>query len=249
MNVIEEWRKIVVDGKVHHWYSVSNLGRVKTHLQNKSRGVGKGFDRSYNENYEKILKPKIKKRGGASYYSFSVNIAFPEDFFEDYQYAKNTKSSNVTKEMYVHQLVMHTFRPIEKYPPKTLEKCWDDVPLEAKKYIKECSVINHINHNTEDNFVDNLEYCTPKENSRAAVKHYGGNTVNKSKPKVDSIVMHDPVYLPLLDEYEQIIEFNGKDGEECWKVIHDIMDRDSKTFKEVWMDLIENAYKEMQLNN
>ena len=35
----EEWRTVVIDGKEDPWYSVSNLGNVRSHLQNISLEV------------------------------------------------------------------------------------------------------------------------------------------------------------------------------------------------------------------
>lgn len=67
----EIWKPIVVDGKVHHWYSVSTKGRVASHFANKrkegdpeireyvpGRGAGfKGWDRSYDPEYCRLIKP------------------------------------------------------------------------------------------------------------------------------------------------------------------------------------------------
>ena len=72
--------------KRHPWYSVSNLGNVRSHLQNISLGA-RGFNRSFNPNFCKDLTPhQLKNRDGSI--SKKVNLQFPEDFFEDYQYAK-----------------------------------------------------------------------------------------------------------------------------------------------------------------
>jgi len=67
----EIWKSIVVDGKVHPWYSVSTMGRVASHFANKRRegdpeipeyvpgcGAGfKGWDRSYDPEYCRLVKP------------------------------------------------------------------------------------------------------------------------------------------------------------------------------------------------
>ena len=61
----EEWRTIVLDGKEHFWYSVSNLGNVRSHLQTRSIGR-QGFSTSYNPNFYKDLKfYTIKNRDGS----------------------------------------------------------------------------------------------------------------------------------------------------------------------------------------
>ena len=67
----EIWKPIVIDGKVHHWYSASTKGRVASHFANKrkkedpeireyvpGRGAGfKGWDRSYDPEYCRLVKP------------------------------------------------------------------------------------------------------------------------------------------------------------------------------------------------
>ena len=106
----EIWKSIVVDGKVHPWYSVSTMGRVASHFGNKpkaaskyvpGRGVGfKGWDRSYDPEYCRLTKPSPSyknnhdpnkrdvygnklKVGDKIIQSTRVSIRFPCDFFKD----------------------------------------------------------------------------------------------------------------------------------------------------------------------
>ena len=214
----EEWRTVVVDGKEHPWYSVSNLGNVRSHLQPIRGG------KKYNPHFYKDLKPCEKNRDG-SIAALRFSIYFPEDFFEDYQYKKiRPHDPNVIRACSAHELVMEAFRPMDNYPPDRLKDCWDDIPEEAKRWIKESPIINHKNHNPSDNSVDNLEYVTAKENTRAAVKHYGGNMRNKGKQKDDEfIVFTDPKWNPLYQEWEDIkVEFHGKEGKECYNMLEAI---------------------------
>ena len=196
----EEWRTVVIHGKEHPWYSVSNFGNIRSHLRQKSLG-NKGSCTIYDPNFYKDLAHTRKKYENGSLAKMIANLYFPEDFFEDYQYSKrHSNSSTVSRKCSVHELVMETFRPMDEYPPDRLKDCWNDIPEDAKTWIKEAVIINHIDHDPSNNYLDNLEYVTPRENSRAATKHYGGNMANKNKGD-DCIKFIDPVFNPLLKEW------------------------------------------------
>ena len=176
----EEWRNVVINGKEHPWYSVSNFGNVRSHLQIKSLG-NYGFDTSCNLNFYKDLTLVPKKKRNGSLTCMTITLQFPDDFFEDYQYKKrHCDDSTVQKKCSAHELVMEAFRPMDEYPPDRLKEDWNNIPESAKTWIKECVYINHIDHDPSNNYLDNLEYVTPRENSRAAVKYYGGHVANKN---------------------------------------------------------------------
>jgi hypothetical protein len=116
-----------------------------------------------------------------------VDIHLPPDLKFDYNYQikKNAHGQRIgspRKTALIHKLVMAAFRPIDQYPPIPKED-WDLCPESAKKFISESVYINHINHDPNDNNVDNLEYTTPRDNTRQAVKFYDGHMANKNKIK------------------------------------------------------------------
>ena len=234
----EEWKTVIVDGKEHPWYSVSNLGNVRSHLQNISLG-SKGFDRSYNPNFSKDLKPvNNQKNRRSSLHHMRVSLQFPEDFFEDYQYSKaRDRDTTARKPCYVHELVMGAFRPMDEYPPDRLKEDWNDIPESAKTWIKETVTIDHIDHDPSNNRLDNLRYVTQRENARAAVKHYGGNVANKKKQSDDEfMIFTEPKFNTLFQEWEDgKAEFYGKEGEECYNMIIDISkERDISPGEAFW---------------
>lgn len=190
--MIEIWKNVVVEGKEHLWYSVSNMGNVVSHLR---QGTGK-----YDPNYSRLMKPSNRGKGRAKH--FRIKLFFPETFFEDYSYTKVHETSiTVSRKRDVHQLVMEAFHPMDDYPPDKLKKCWNFIPKEAKDWIKESVTVNHKDHNPTNNHINNLEYTTQKGNSHAAINYYGGDFSNKLKKQVKIV---KPFFNPLFQEWEYI---------------------------------------------
>ena len=240
----EEWRTVVVNGKEHPWYSVSNLGNVRSHLQRKGRKWR--VTESYNSNYHKNLSLTRSKNRNGSLSKMRVNFHFPKDFFEDYQYQESPGNScNIQKNCTVHDLVMEAFRPMDEYPPDRLKDCWNDIPKDAKTWIKETVTIDHIDHDPSNNRLDNLRYVTQRENTRAAVKHYGGCLRNKSKQKDDEfMIFTEPKFNSLLQEWEDgKVEFHGEEGEECYNMLIDISKERDISPGEAFWEVIEEGIK------
>tara|TARA_R100000005_G_scaffold91728_1_gene64375 strand:+ start:44 stop:796 length:753 start_codon:yes stop_codon:yes gene_type:complete len=242
----EEWRTVVIHGKEHPWYSVSNFGNVRSHLKQKSLG-NKGSCTIYDPNFYRDLSPYERKQNG-SLSKMVVNIHFPEDFFEDYQYSKrHSNSSTASRKCSVHELVMGAFRPMDEYPPDRLEDCWNDIPEDAKTWIKQTVIINHIDHDPTNNHVDNLEYVTQRENSRAAVKHYGGNVANKGKED-DWLKIIEPKFNVLFQEWEDgKIEFIGQEGEKYYNMLEEIAKERGKSLSgKFYFEVIKEQLDQMK---
>ena len=71
----EEWKNIVVDGKVFNGYSVSNYGNIVTHKRQCGGSVGWIYD----PEFRKIKTARRQNRG------MSISLTFPKGFF-DYEY-------------------------------------------------------------------------------------------------------------------------------------------------------------------
>lgn len=132
----EIWKSVVVDGKVHPWYSVSTMGRVASHFGSKAVGSGrspgfKGWDRSYDPEYCRLTKPAASyknnhdpnkrdvygntlKVGDKIISCTRMTVRLPWDFFHDinmygseYQYPIQGKESNMNGKCVQRTISIH----------------------------------------------------------------------------------------------------------------------------------------------
>jgi hypothetical protein len=187
----ETFKKVVVAGKVHDWYSISDHGTLITHLRpTPPISTGKSLINKpaiYDPSYRKILKFSERKHPDGSVAGLYIKMCFPIEFFnntylENESYYKTSiDHPSFRKEVYCHQLVMWAHRPIDQFPPEKLKDIWHLIPEEARDWISQTIVINHITHDPSDNRPCVLEYTTPGDNTRKAKKFYGGDLANKQK--------------------------------------------------------------------
>ena len=191
----EEWKNIVVSGKICQWYSVSNYGNIMLHvkknvLRNKLTNKLQGCYSEYIPSYSKNKNLRIKTNPDGTPRYVYVKLGFPLDFFDDTDIRDQIKQSinfseykqkrkNIERELKVHKLVMDAFKPIELFPPEEIKNYWSLTPEAIKQWIKGAVCINHIDHNPCNNHVSNLEYTNTIDNSYKAIRFYGGSFNNK----------------------------------------------------------------------
>ena len=184
--LIEEIRPAIIDDMEIPGYFVSNFGKIYSTLIQKPIRINNKFcgAETVIGTVRKEKKLSVHKNPDGSIADVYVNLYCPKGIF-DYDYVITHSKNSQSRKIYVHQLVMNAFRPIKEYPPDRIKDCWKDTPKEVKRWIAETAIINHIDHNPANNRLDNLEYVTPRENSRKAIVYYGGNNEGKKLKLMD----------------------------------------------------------------
>lgn len=201
-----EYKTLMFVDKPHPWYSINNSGHLICHLRNSKRiGARDSLGRilggsscppqydpsvSYNVKWSRRCNPD------GSLKCLYKKLVFPEKFFEGTMYDgheyQKSGDHTITKQIMMHQAVMWTFRDINTNPPVDFndqqKEAWQYTPMPIKMYMLTLLHINHKEHDPSLNFIDlddptndSIEYCSPKWNTRQAVKQYGGHVSNKGK--------------------------------------------------------------------
>ena len=272
----EEFRHLVFYNIPTNWYSVSNYGRLFSHRKKVGRGLGNGRGTKlvYDPNYwlENIWSKEfaIKK-----YKDGTINkkltclykkITLPKDFFagsllDDYNYHCSSDDT-FNKRITIHQAIMWTFRPWKDFPPNGIDpKVCQNLDPKLEQYLVMSATINHKHHQPDkDNYVDlidadcdDLEYVTPSDNTKEAVKYYGGATSQatdlylqeQKKENVDPdnmITIGKPIPRPLFQDYSIDINFHGKEGKEMEESIRKWAKEDGITFEEEFRKIMINGF-------
>lgn len=92
----------------------------------------------------------------------SVSICFhePDNRVDGYTYKRHYKT------LYVHRLVAEQFLTFPEHLPSSIKDDWDNISDDLKELLVDCLQVDHLDGNTFNPRWDNLEWVTPKENTR-----------------------------------------------------------------------------------
>jgi hypothetical protein len=161
----EELTTVILNGVPIKEYSISKSGNVYSHLK-KINGEKGYLLCIFDSSYKRPLKSHISKQG-----YHDVVITFDYGTF-DYEYRKRGEKQSLKSK--VHKLVIDSWKSFDENLPKEINaEDYKNTPESIKVFLRELFIINHIDHNKSNNSLDNLERVTHRQNSRAAIKHYG----------------------------------------------------------------------------
>lgn len=163
----EELTTVILNGIPIKEYSISKSGNVYSHFK-RINAKENGYRVCIVDfSYRKLLKLRVHK-GYAT-----TDISFDCGTF-DYNYRTKNISKKQSVTCRIHKLVIDSWKPFDENLPKEINvEDYKNTPESIKAFLRELFVVNHIDHNKTNNRLDNLERVTHKQNSRAAIKHYG----------------------------------------------------------------------------
>jgi len=142
----EEWRPTIYKGITIPNYRISNFGRLQIISEGKI----------VNPSFSLRLESVGSYAGREMRYSLSVKDARFHQF--------SGRPNRTTISISAHILVVNAFIPFDLNPPVPLE-VWERTPKESQEYMRDCSVLDHIDNNPFNNHVSNLRWTTPKGNN------------------------------------------------------------------------------------
>lgn len=117
----------------------------------------------------RFLSPKSKysariEKEGLRFRCYSYILQIPKNLYTDYDHRARGKKYSPAISIDAHRAVMETWRPIDKFPPKEVAECWDQIPEPAKEWIRRTAYVDHIDDDPANNHVDNLRWVMPIDN-------------------------------------------------------------------------------------
>lgn len=147
----------------------------------------------YSRKTDRYLTIHSDKEGKYKKLSLQLPVdLFPEDDFNYYQDGSN--SSRVSFDG--HRIVKEAWHPIDLYPPARLDEEWNQVitadmvgqpriPDNWKQWVRETAAIDHVDGNPANNYLENLEYVTPKENNQYRKDHESAKVSGEESEDTD----------------------------------------------------------------
>ena len=165
----EEWKPI--------WgfpgYKISSYGRCVSHWKMDRRKTqrcdGNYIDESYTRFIGTVGKRSRDCKTAQLRRPYGLEESHPLSYYNKLSEGKPDKLGVVRVGMPIHKLVMWHFNYLDDNPEQigiTTDE-WLSMPERARVIIRQSLEINHIDHNHDNNRLDNLEYVTKVENSQA----------------------------------------------------------------------------------
>ena len=178
-------KTVILDGVEMNDYLISEDGKIYRLFKDCKRDPYIHKKLKNQEQIYLVIMDKKKRyikllKQGCDWQGYQrIILTFPANSFEYNYYNESKNGIREQRKAKIHQLVMQTFKPFEKFLPKAINKeDYDKVPESMKIFIRQAFIVNHIDHDKKNNNANNLEWITTKDNARKAVKHYGGNFAN-----------------------------------------------------------------------